>query len=650
MYYHCGLKGKYMIQKNSSLLTYFLLFTGVLLFSTACVKNNNPQPEPKPEDFFNYATVRSAKLTVDYQYPYQLNSYIEAYTQNPLNEDEYGNFIKKENLTPFASGYTDKNGKFSLETELPAVASQIYIYSPTLGAPTLVSYDLNGNKLEQPATAQTGTKATKPYYKNWQKQNLAFIHTFSYKANGAPEDLVASILDDKTVTGINATLTQGVQLDHKYFNSFREITLSEDSRVTLYHLFSKTGNRNNALAYYICSANEQPTQEYINKNLILLYPNLSEDILQPGDGVVLKNINGEQVSDIFPAGTKIGLVLLVDAWNGNSVNTSSVNAMYSDPRFNSYNIVTIMANRPQIVAFSTNGKFVISFEDQPWTENPNYPYPGDFKDNVFILHTDPPTALPDIEPGNDPEEPDYGMALNTKGVLSFEDNWPYKGDYDLNDLSVTYQITDYFDIFDVSYTAIEGTFTFANNGAQYSNGFGFELPTNRSNIKSAVVTSNYTCQGQGLDPDLENATIMLFDNGKEVPTGTTFKVKIVFNNPISSTSYKKAPYNPFITIDYFTEQNRKEVHLVNYAPTAKIDASLLGYGHDLSIPSKGIYYVSDAQYPFSIHINTTGLADDFTFALPKEGTAISQLYPAFNSWVTSKGEKDKDWYEHPAGN
>lgn len=632
----------------------------VALLCNACVKddiegNGNGGSADNAGDF-GFATSRQAELAVDFRYPYKMRAYVEAYTQNPLETDEYGNLIKKEGVEPFAQVYTDENGKLSVPVELPAATNEIYLYSPTLGAPTLTSYAL-GNSASKTVTAvrSTVTRATKSYYSNWAKQSLTLERKPQWDNTGKPDNLLTESLpmDEKTLEVINATIPKGERLDLR-FCGISDIALSESAHVDLFYAFDKT-TRNNALAYYSYTG-PQPSQAWINSHLTLLFPRLSSDALESGSGVRLMYDDGESLTDVFPAGAKIGFVLLVDAWNSGQVETNNIHVMYSDKTYNRYNLPgQIKADRPQMAAFYTDNSkqnLILSFEDQPWTESPGTPYPGDFCDNVFVLKADPVSALPDdVEPGKDPDKPDYGMEFNSAGTLVFEDVWPYQGDYDLNDVVVGYQSKYYMNM-DYDLTAFEDEFTFLNDGAQYKNGFGFQLETPASNIASCDVVSSYSCPGQGLDPDLKKATVMLFDNGKQVPKGTTFTVKIVYKVPVSPWGYRTAPYNPFITVcgtkedasTGYVANGRKEVHLVNYEPTAKMDLKLLHTGHDLSVPDNEKYFLSDASFPFGLN-----LSGCLNYIIPGETNRIDIVYPRFKSWVESGGTHDNDWYVRPEG-
>lgn len=161
------------------------------------------------------------------------------------------------------------------------------------------------------------------------------------------------------------------------------------------------------------------------------------------------------------------------------------------------------------------------------------------------------------------------------------------------------------------------------------------------------VTSEYKWAGMGMDDGLEKATVMLFDNGKNVPLNTTFKVHTVLNQPIPFYRFSKNPFNPFIVVSGyalggFMDEGRKEVHLpANYGPTAKANLELFGTADDKSADNK--YYVGSGNYPFAIELLLKP-EDQKNFGIPTEGEPIDVTYPRFINWVKSNGREDKDWY------
>ena len=188
----------------------------------------------------------------------------------------------------------------------------------------------------------------------------------------------------------------------------------------------------------------------------------------------------------------------------------------------------------------------------------------------------------------------------------------------------------------------EDTFTAMWSGALFKNGFAYQLNTDRSNVECSILEGKSGWDKQGLDKDLEQATISVFANAIE-ETGentktSTFKVQNKFKQPVDHETFGVAPYNPFIFLHQNTDKNRTEVHLVNHGPTSKENMDLFNTHQDLSDKDKGIYYVSDQNYPFAIH-----LSDVESFSTT-EKEAIDKSYPRFASWAQSGGTTDKDWY------
>lgn len=635
--------------------------SAVLFLVSACEKKSVYQGDNEEgrqkDSFFNYSMKQTTKISVHYDVPEGFKVYFEAFTQNPLITDEYKNYSKIKGVEPFLQGYTDANGNCEISLDLAMAAENVYVYSPMSGVPVLMSGKVENGSVKVSPDQTVGTKvavkASKDYFTDWNKQNVEFIKQPAFDQNGKPELLPAGMdIDDKTLAVINATIPEGKALDLG-LSQLDKITLSKAAEVKLYYVANNSSTRKNSLAYFTFTG-ENPSQEDINKNLVLIYPNLSPEALTRGDGVALQFFNGETWQNEFPAGISIGFVLLVDAWDGQHAEVNNYTyAMYSIQSCNNYNIPGAMKrNRPQMAMFKAKDDVVLSFEDQPYTEYDQSPYFGDFRDNIFIIKTNPHEALPPVPDGQDPEEPDGILMASTKGILAFEDNWPYEGDYDMNDVLIAYKSSVYFSNFQIS--GVVDTFTFLSAGAKYTNGFGYVLATPRSNIDRIERDFGYTCAGQGLDLELEEATIMLFDDASKVEPGTRFAVKIWYKEPIeldmTGKKHVNAPYNPFIVVRggqetlNWLDPNRREIHLVrDYKPTAKANIEYFRVGDDLSDAEKGYYYVSRNNYPFGIDI--PNIQD---FICPGEAQRINLYYPKFGKWAESFGKENVDWYLHPA--
>ena len=291
--------------------------------------------------------------------------------------------------------------------------------------------------------------------------------------------------------------------------------------------------------------------------------------------------------------------------------------------------------RTHTAAFKINDFIVLSFED--WTDQ-------DYNDVMFNIWSNPIEAIAPDVPSVDPIDPDdasVAYRMTYKGILAFEDNWPSKGDYDLNDVIVKYSSILEFNTKNQVLSA-EDTFTAMWSGALFKNGFAYQLNTDRSNVECSILEGKSGWDKQGLDKDLEQATISVFANAIE-ETGentktSTFKIQNKFKQPVDHETFGVAPYNPFIFLHQNTDKNRTEVHLVNHGPTSKENMDLFNTHQHLSDKDTGIYYVSDQNYPFAIH-----LSDVESFSTT-EKEAIDKSYPRFASWAQSGGTTDKDWY------
>lgn len=634
-----------------------LLVAASITVLAACTKDfgeKAPSGDDTPVSF-DFSTSQQVTLNVEYaSLPH--NTRVEVYTQNPLTVDALKDYVKDETLEPVIAGYTDSKGCLSLPVRLAAGDRKLYAYSPGLGVPVLLAAEVNGPVVTLGAadiaaprtTASSRAIAdTEVYWSKWSKQNFSFraCDAWSWNAEGRPSYLLDTPmqLDAETLNLIDAAIPKGKKFDLTS-DQFEQIEISEDANVSLYFI-SNSSQRRNALAYFTYT-NDVPTRNEINSTLTVLFPNLSSEALEAGEGVMLKyfDTTTDTWSDRIPAGTKIGFVLLVDAWQESGSPATASQAVYSHKNFNSYNIPSessVMANRPHMTAFKAGEHFILSFEDLPYYENPNSKYNGDFSDDVFVMTANPIEALPEVPEVDGSVIPPYMTSYKDYGILAFEDNWPYKGDYDLNDVVVKYA-SELHISFDFDYNSIEETYTFLNNGGKYTNGFGIEygfdlaaLDLSKSSVK-AVLPGGGTLDVPGFDEQLTKATLMLFTDAKNVPVGTEFRVTLVFQEPQLTWGFLLPPYNPFVTVNDMGG-DRKEVHLTDHKPTPKADQLLFHTGHDLS--GNGRYYISDSYYPFALDLSKAE-----NYRMPTEKQRISEVYPRYDSWATSNGTKDKDWY------
>lgn len=302
---------------------------------------------------------------------------------------------------------------------------------------------------------------------------------------------------------------------------------------------------------------------------------------------------------------------------------------------------------------------------------------GDFKiaeaynkNNLSLCGT-----IPVIDDGGDPDpDPDDGNDGSTTtsiyGSLAYEDLWPGRGDYDFNDLVISYDIAvlknSNEQVLNISSTFIVYAF-----GASFHNGFGVEFPNVLPNKVISVTGYQvddgdvYSLASNGLENGQSSATIIVYDDsynilqhpgeglgvntvhGAPYVTPDTIRVNMVFyedgsfasGGAITYTELDIGSFNPFIILNL---DRTREVHLPNYAPTDLVDETVFGTFHDNSIPANGRYYKTDKNLPWAINV-------PILFEHPQEKKDIVQVYLKFAEWAESGGQTSQDWYEDKVG-
>ncbi len=241
-----------------------------------------------------------------------------------------------------------------------------------------------------------------------------------------------------------------------------------------------------------------------------------------------------------------------------------------------------------------------------------------------------------------PNDPDRAFdnwvpGENMWGTLAFEDLWPAKGDYDFNDLVLSYkfhQVTNS----DNNVVAVEGFFEVKHIGAYYVNGFGFEMPVDASTVSSVtgynLTNDAFSLASNGIEDGQANAVAVLFDNAN-ANLNQAMTLTVNFSTPVNQAALGAAPYNPFIVVN---QQRAYEVHLTDQAPTDLADLELLGSLDDESDVNENSYYRTDINLPWAINIPVE-------FVWPLEKQPINKGYLRFAEWAESGGTLYSDWYK-----
>ena len=221
---------------------------------------------------------------------------------------------------------------------------------------------------------------------------------------------------------------------------------------------------------------------------------------------------------------------------------------------------------------------------------------------------------------------------------AFEDLWPNKGDFDMNDLVILYKFNAITNAQNVV-VKIVGNLTLKATGGSISNGFGVQFPLLPQSVSNL--------QGATLEAGQDKAVIILFkDDHKEMPYWNTEPGMLESPqvNYLVSFDVINGPklidfgtdYNPFIF--NYLGQSRREIHQFGKPPTTLADPSVFGTGDDNTNIAAGRYYVSKNGLPFVMALPVAG------FNYPVEGVDITKAYLHFAEWAKSGGLLFPDWY------
>ncbi|MBB6001362.1 LruC domain-containing protein [Arcicella rosea] len=580
-------------------------------------------------------------------------------------------------------GITTSNGTFSLSQKIPTYVTKIAVRPDFIGLPSETIITLNGTtaeiifggnnptaseSIDQPVikSARIGASNAQTY--------PAIDYLGSWNSDGLPSNLEK---DRDPITSsflqyVNASLPEGksVPSAHPDFlnnnnRNFLYITEAADVWVTFVH---EGAGWKNTLGYYTFNPLNPPKTTADISKMNIVFPNVS----YKGAGGAL--ISGDKVKiGQFPAGTGIGFVLLADAFASSKVGKGN----YAHFSHDALNVESKASLRRHLIVLNepTSKRMILAFED---IERESPTCDQDFNDAIFYATSNPIKAIdtnnvPIVDSPKDtdgdgvgdsrdeyPTDPNrainnYIPGSNTYSTLAYEDLWPSKGDYDMNDLVINYQFQEVLNAKN-EVVDLKAKFYVKAVGASFKNGWGFQLPIDPSMIKSvsghSLTDGAITNSANGTEAGQKYATIIAFDNAfKQMKTsgggfvntikGTpvvapndTLRMTINFTSPINKSSLGSAPYNPFL----FSTSNRgKEVHLPNMIPTSKADMSLFGKESDSSVPGSGIYYKTANLLPWAIDLHS-----DFKY--PSETIPIVDAYYEFGIWVESGGVLYPDWY------
>lgn len=627
---------------------------------SSCVDSEKDLRQEVPGEEINtsdFTTERTVQVEINYTNP---NSRVPffIYDKNPLTIGE-NTVSLDESIKPLDAAWTDDQGQFSGEMELPAYVSDIYIVSTS----PFVTLSMKGKVTngilkvsdtdEQPVSragkyASPVTYEANRFEKLGWKNSLGYFDPKSgevqyvYKGFDPKLTLSTSEMNELSTT-INKVLNTHGSCPQEY-RTAADLYVKDNNTAVVLTALSGWTCWNSSLGYYYYRK-DQPIKSLSEVDIYTVFPNTQMTWnngnyesnprgVKAGTAVQLKYFDAEHPEGTnFPAGYNIGFVLACNAWSTyftgfdsykDAINYFSCSTKgLSNKGANGVDVHTAMFK-------DSNKNIAIAFEDFKDDDN--------FTDVIFALKANPEiTNVPDVDK-------DLNTTVEKSGIYAFEDLWPKAGDYDMNDVLVQYTYQKTFNVYN---EILKEAFIFkplvSTSQAVYNNGLAFRMKDAGSVVTEDAVKSNSSEEFTPATLKHESGNVILLTEG--VKTNPTAQYKV-------SVNYQKGQKLKETAIDAFiyrpsTNNTRLEVHCPMERPTDQVNVSLFGQEDDRSEPGKGIYYVSDKNnvYPFAFYLSNATEKDIVPLLDPNnEKTPISDLYPKFIDWAKNNGT-NTDWYK-----
>ena len=627
----------------------FLLASAVVFGTVACDDKKDETTSSSTITAVDFDFSTSSTVQVQITVPaYLKGAVFELYTANP---EFGGRKIAKAQINQF--------GSFIGTYVLPKLQAKLYLKSTFLGMEDRSVDIKNGTAMFDFKNKQTGYSGKALAVSGSRNKEGAMIsYLGGFDNNGIPNYIESkNKVTLRDLSKLQASLPEGksvVDSKPQWVNKKNKENLELKSVAEVWLTFLNESSLNrNALGFYTYKLGSHPEKVSEIENITIVLPNASK--VGSGGGL---NVGDRIRLGAFPPNTGIGWVVYENGWNGAGVNVN-VPAYYSHPKLNGG---ACEKQSIQLLDFEALN-ILVGFEDSNRSAGKG---DDDFNDLSFLVSVNPFQqvdfkGIPEVEGASDKDKDgvydeldDYPSNSNKafdnylpfeggKSAVAFEDLWPNKnGTFDFNDLVVQ---SSYKNVTNASNQLVEMKcdISISAMGASYRNGYGIQLPFSPEYVKS--VSGNNLTQGiinvasNGTEAGQSKAVIIVFDDAFD-NLNETLKLKVELETPQDYSSFNgNNAVNPFLIVD---GDRGREVHLMNYEPTDKINPAYFGMAVDRSSPEKGIYYKSDKDMPWAIHVS-----HDFVPSV--EGIAIHKAYLNFNDWLLSSGEESVDWYEDRSG-
>ncbi len=639
-----------------------VLFAALAILLSSCI--NSAKPEDEGNDDFNYGTTKEIDVLIETYIP---NVFLEIFRlPEGIDEDP------DERIVIF-EGTADGSGRLSISLTVPSYVDRLYVKRNYIGQLSDVLVMLKDDRLFLDYNNPDVVESKAFEFTLSSLYVMPYQTLGGWNASGVPDyldgrDKISKELLETINNALPERLPVPIYNPHYIADSAQtNIEIVEEADVFVTFVHEGAGYRN-SLGFYTYETAAGAPESIDPSEITLIFPNVS----YKGSGGGLTS--GDRVSiGRFKPGTTIGWVIITNGYDSKTYLVGDgYNKFYSNEEYNpepdpSHKAHVVLLN------YEDEGKLILSFEDLRRPDGDN-----DFNDAVFYVASNPVTAIstqnvvkttdePPLDSDGDGIPDSIDPAPYDKTIVSstafpgkdkfasliFEDLWPYKGDYDFNDLIVDYNFVEFMNDKN-EIVKIEGRFKVRAILAGMSNGFGFELGIPFSYV-SKVSGAQYSypvnnttedrsifLEENGTEQRQEKAVIIVFDRADEHLDPSDNKevvVSIDLKTPVTRQSLGSAPYNPFVISN---GERGREVHLPGFAPTDLVWLPYFGSKDDATILGTAFTYKSIDNLPWGLN-----MPDSFDY--PKDGVEIQKIYKYFDIWANSGGKEYKDWYLNKEG-
>ena len=219
-------------------------------------------------------------------------------------------------------------------------------------------------------------------------------------------------------------------------------------------------------------------------------------------------------------------------------------------------------------------------------------------------------------------------AFESFNTIGYEDTWPRNGDYDFNDLVISFNLNKYMNKTN-ELTKVVTNFKLLAIGAGYDNDFCYTLEVPKDKVSITISDPDIEYEVIGYDGITEVRLTRIksvfgttgFVNTRESdpiydPLNFSITAEIDETEKINGNSFA---YDFFIRID---GEEGREVHMAGKRPTGKVKRTYFGSADDDTNPSNGKLCLNKNNLPWALMIPEV-------WDYPMEKENILDAYPDF---------------------